>query len=179
MAYDEFSYSEDLGTGLQDDTVDWVDAGAVAWLAHDPTATNMVVDGFEFTVDLTNDILNIASGVAVAEFQSAKTNDHSNEGGPGQRELQRVSFRFQRGPSGDINLNSGVNHVWVASSLTDNNSVDFYTSTDETQAPSDPHVKIGTVDTAAATQSEAVDRANDAPSARFDRILLTPEVFTA
>lgn len=168
MAYEEFSTPKDLGTGLQD-TVDWIDAASIAWLTHNANATGYVVDGFDFTVDWNNDILNIDSGVAEAQFDAATTNDHTAEGGPPEVNLQNVTFRLQRGPSGDINLGNGVNHVWVATSIVDNNDVSFYSSTDENEAPDDPHVKLGEVDT-----DEQTIRQRPHPDVSANRLLISP-----
>lgn len=170
MTYDDFTFPMDRGTGLED-TVDWNDAGAFAHLAHHPNSTDYIVDGFEFSVDFEDLLLNISAGVAEVSMSATKTNDTSNEeGGQEDKELIGATFKVQRDGSSSLNLDDGVNHVYLSIELTENNTSEFYVNTSGTSPPS-PYLLLGIID----TEEESVVRPNVAPSATFRRMLITED----
>lgn len=171
MPYDPTAFPQDESTGLED-TIDWNDAGGFAWLAHHPNTTGHVVEGFEFDVDWANNLLTVHGGVAELYQESTWTNDHTDEGGDPEKELGHVSFRVQRGPSGDRNLIDGeVNYIYLGLDQTENNTVFFQDNTTKTPPP-DPYLLLGTVDT---TDDTAV-LMNRSPTMTAERMLITREV---
>lgn len=139
-------FPQDGATGVEE-TVDWDDAGAFAQLVYSLNTIDYVVKGYEFTVDDTNDILNIGPGVARVTQDTTKTNDHSGDDGPEAKTLELAAFVAQTSASGDISLTGGaVNHVYLSVDQTTNDRPLFRVNTDGTE-PSDPTLKLGTVDT--------------------------------
>lgn len=174
MPTDEHSFPKDWGTGLQD-TVDWADAGAFANLIDHPNIRGYVVEGYEFDMNWSNNILNVGSGRAYVHISETKTNDHQGDGGPDEKTLLGGSFVAQRGASGDINLVSdAVNYIWLRADRQDNDVVAISSNTDAV-APTPPSLLIGRVDTG----EEVLYEDNRAPSVKAQRIVVTGDTHGA
>lgn len=158
-------FPQDEATGIAE-TVDWDDAGAFAQLAYDLNTIDYVLDGYEFTPDYTNNILNIAGGVARVSQPTVQTGDHAEDGGPSAKVLRLAAFVAQGDASGDISLAANaVNHVYLAVDQSTNDAIYYRVNTDQT-VPEEPSLKLGTVDTSANTYSYV----NRLPSAQFSSL---------
>lgn len=164
---DDHAWPQDWGTGL-DDQVDWVDAGALAHLLDHPDQRGYVAEGFEFSVDYTNGLLNIDAGKAFLHESTTSTNDHREDDGPAPKELLGAIFVVQTGVSGDLTLTDGdVNYVYIGLDQTINendpdvgsDAIQYYINTTQSPPP-EPYLLIGTVDTANNTKQE-LNRARD------------------
>lgn len=172
MAFEEHAFPEDWGTDLQEQ-VDWNDAAAFANLVDHPHNRGYVVTGFTFdTADLaSNDIIRIEPGRAFLWRPQAMTNDHSGDGGPGEKTLEGALFSVQRGSSGDIGLVSNdLNYIFVRLDRTQNDTVIFATNTTGDQ-PDEPSLLIGRVD----TSTDSVYEDNRAPAMQARRLVVTGE----
>lgn len=167
MALKDNTYPQDTGTGL-DETVDFNNAAEFAQLAHDINGVDYVVDGLSFTVDYTNNILNISEGVAKLYQSSAETPDHSADGGEGPKTIAHTVFVAQLDASGDLTLtDSATNHVFIGIDQNTQNRTIYQINTTDSP-PAEPYLKLGTVDTVTDTHTEM----NRAPAGTFRRLVI-------
>lgn len=168
MSFDSHAYPQDAATGIEA-AVDWDDAGAFAQLAHDLNTVDYVLDGYEFTPDWNAGILNVSGGVARLSQPTTRTNDHSDDDGPGAKTLHYAAFIAQVGPSGDLALTGdAVNHVWLRLDQSTNDRVHYHVSTGDATLDA-PALRLGTVDTAA----ERYSLLNRLPSGQFEQVTIT------
>lgn len=158
-------FPQDEATGISE-TVDWDDAGGFAQLAYRQNSINYVEEGFDFTPDYTNNVLNISSGVAIVTQPTVQTGDHQEDGGPGPKVLRLAAFIAQGDASGDLALtDAAVNHVYLAVDQNTNDAIYYRVNTDQT-VPEPPSLKLGTVNTTTDTYSYE----NRNPVGTFSRI---------
>lgn len=164
----DHAFPQDWATGLQEQ-VDWNDAGSFAHLLAHPNLTGYVAEGFEFSVNWDNNLLNVSEGRAFLWESGTETNDHREDNGPDAKELVGAVFAAQRGPSGDISLGSSdENYVYLAIDQTTNDGVEFHTNTTET-APPEPYLRLGVVD----TFDQTVEEEHRAPTTTSRRLRVT------
>lgn len=171
---DEHAFPQDWATGLQE-TVDWNDAGSFANLADHPNNRSYVAEGLTFDVDWANDIFQLAEGRAYLHQSTTGTNDHREDNGPDEKELEGGLFVGQRGPSGDLTLTAdATNHVFMGIDQSENDLVEYHVNTTDT-APPAPYLKLGTIDTANDTYVEL----NRAPTVTTRRLRVTGDTHGA
>lgn len=171
---DQHSWPQDWGTGL-DGQVDWVDAAHIAHLIDHPNLRG-VAEGFKFTVDHTDNILNIGAGNAYLRESETETNDHRGDDGPAPKVLEGGLFKVQAGVSGDLGLvDNEVNYVYLGldQSLNEDDSdtgspIGWFVNTTQTPPP-EPYLRLGRVD----TFTDEVFEENRAPTTESRRVRVT------
>jgi hypothetical protein len=159
---DEIVYPQDPATGVTDGS-DWDDAGGFAFHEDSLNERDYVVAGLEFTVNWSTNTLNVSEGKAKLYQAQTKTNDHSGDGGPAPKMLKHAVFTVQPDNSGDLSLSdNATNHVFIGLNQQENDDYIWQVNTDNTP-PSEPYLKLGTVDTG----TELIKELNRAPAGRF------------
>jgi hypothetical protein len=142
----DFVFPEDTGTGAgQGDDNDAANFGA----AYDGIGlTDFVVKGMGFTLNAGTPSLDLGSGKAVVSDSSATATQS------GETRDEGVAFVVELDARTGISLtNSAVNHVFLQVDLSSDDTVNIVVNTTNS-APSEPQVKLGTVDTSNDTTTE-------------------------
>lgn len=168
---DPYAHPQDAATGATD-AADWNDAGGFAFHEDSINERDYVLAGLTFSVNLTTNTLNIAGGKAKLYQPQTQTNDHSNDGGPPAKVLEHALFTVQADSSGDIGLpDNDISHVFIGLNQSENDDYLYQVNTDNTP-PSEPYLKLGTVDTSKQTADEAITHLNRAPPGEFRELMV-------
>jgi len=141
----DFVFPEDGGTGATDG--DFNDAANFASLAQATGLKNYVVQGLNFTLNAGTPSLDISEGKAVVTADSATANQ-STETRDGVAFVADMDAR-----TGIALTDADVNHVFLQVDLSTDDTINIIVNTTNS-APSQPYVKLGTVDTSADTTTE-------------------------
>lgn len=143
---DAWVFPEDEGTGASDG--DYNDAADFAAAFDAIGLVDFVTQGLSFTPNYTTPAVDVGAGKAVISTTSASTIDH---GTGAETRDEGVVFVVEVGAQAGIALtDSAVNYVRLALDLTADDTAYFHVDTDDT-APTDPSLRIGTIDTTADT----------------------------
>lgn len=142
-------FPEDSGTGgYSAGDGDFDEAANFASLADAVGLTDYVVEGLNFTLDAGTPSLDISQGKAVVT-QSSTTGAKS-----GETRDNGVAFVAELDARTGLSLTDGdVNHVFLSVDLTSADTINIIINTTNS-APSQPYVKLGTVDTTNDTTTE-------------------------
>ncbi len=135
-------YPEDHGTNSDIKRVhdaDFDDAANQAAALHNPNATDFVEYGMHVTLN-GDGTCNVTSGKAYVSADAAdmaqSTESRSN-----------VTYTVETDARNSVDLFDGaVNYLYVNVLLTSNDAVEFVAVTSESDAPSDPSLKIADID---------------------------------
>jgi hypothetical protein len=151
-------FPQDSGTGLHDqDLSDYLDSASLGALGHAPNAAPVVVDGLGFTPDYQNDELTVAAGQARLVATDVAERDR------GDPVTWPAATFPARATERTVSLSPDAYHdVFLVATLSGSpDDVSIDTRTDGS-TPSDPSVKIGTVDTGTEESDDTLNRAPDA-----------------
>jgi DNA replication initiation complex subunit (GINS family) len=151
-------FPQDSGTGLHDqDLSDYLDSASLGALGHAPNAAPVVVDGLGFTPDYQNDELTVAAGQARLVATDVAERDR------GDPVTWPAATFPTRATERTVSLSPDAYHdVFLVATLSGSpDDVSIDTRTDGS-TPSDPSVKIGTVDTGTEESDDTLNRAPDA-----------------
>ena len=166
----DFAFPQDEGIGTHSvgsgDKNDAANFGAV----YDAIGlTDFVKTGMNFTVDYATPAVDISAGKAVLTVDSAtatQENETRDEG---------VAFTVETDARTDLSLtDAAVNHVFLDISLTSDDAPSFHIDSDDTP-PSQPYLKIGTIDTSNDTATE-LNRDAKVPPLSTDEVSGIPTV---
>ena len=151
---DGIVFPQDEGTGLADgDEADFTSGGHFAGLAGQSNNSDYVEAGLVFTVNFTDDLLDIGSGLAFIIDEDGATVQDQN-GDYTQNWDGPVNYAVQVNEETGIALTADdVNHVFLAFDPSESNSP-YYEVNTSGDAPTDPSLKIGEVDTAEESSTE-------------------------
>ena len=138
-------FPEDAGTGASEG--DYDDAANFASLAHATGLKDYVVQGLNFTLNAATPSLDISKGKAVVT-------DNAAQGNQSTETRDGVAFVAEMDARTGIGLTDGdVNHVFLQVDLSSDDTINIIVNTTGS-SPSEPFVKLGTVDTSGDTVSE-------------------------
>lgn len=130
-------YPEDPGTGASDG--DWSDAANLAQLAYAVGHRNYVVTGLVFS-NISGTSVDISQGVAVVTDASATAKNTSET-------RDSVAYVAEADARTGVSLTDNtINYVFLDIDLTADDTISYVVNTTDS-APTEPSLKIGTVDT--------------------------------
>lgn len=155
-----FVFPEDTGTGAS--VGDNTDAANFATLADAIGHTDFVVQGLDFDYHSNGPTVDILGGKAtISDTEATAMTD--GEVRTGVSYVAEVEDQFGVGLAG-----GAVNHIWLVLDLTTDDSPGYVVETNESNAPPDPALKIGEIN----TSTNNVTKVNRAPVIDGQRVQL-------
>jgi hypothetical protein len=166
MAFTDFEidgavFPQDAGwSGIGNSTADWANSAFIGGLAL-ANGNDYAPFGLDFNPDFTNDTIQVLGGLA---FIKDNTDILYREFSDSEQQLngtwsQPFLVAIQTKDTANLAMQapSGVNHIWLYYTHNTQNAVEIRIADTDADTPSDPNLKLGTVD-AGANESTLVNR---------------------